>query len=220
MTDETESFDCQFDCQFQSDELCPESLRVYNHRLAIVIHFALLAGLGTLKLSDGSCYEGEWKEGKFDGEGVWTWRDGRRFCGLFQKDHPVGGDLNYEGATRQVMWDVKTGTFVSSDQSNEGGGQADDSISPRRWSGGAAGKSIAADASTPPAASGMWNLCTSSRKELLQPNSARTFNTNNTFDDDDMPPLPVKEGWSMPNTANKGTFDDHRRRLCAWTGLV
>jgi hypothetical protein len=167
-----------------------------------------------LNMQDGSSYEGQWKDGRFDGDGVWTWRDGRSFEGRFSEDHPVGGILKHEGASRPVKWHPKTGTFVSADH-------PDESVSPRRWSGGAVGRSIAADAATPPAAGGMlWGLCTSSRKVEMPPNSARTHKTNNTFDDDDMPPLPVKETWCPPSSMHTSSWSDHRRRLCAWAGLV
>lgn len=168
-------------------------------------------------MTDDSSYSGEWKEGKFDGEGVWTWRDGRIFKGLFANDHPVEGLLEYDGASRPVMWDTRTGTFVSPDQANG----LMDAMSPRRWSGGDKGKSLAADAETPPAASvGLWGICTSSRKDGI-PTSARTHNTANSYDDEEIPPpLPVKEGWCPPAVLGKGGFDAHKRRFCAWAGFV
>ena len=172
----------------------------------------LPAGYGTLKMQDGSKYEGEWREGKFDGQGIWTWRDNREFKGLFSKDHPVEGILSHDGASRNVTWDMRTGTFVSAEQG------LIDSLSPRRWSGGQKNKSLAADAETPPAASpaGLWGICTSSRKDGLD--TARSAQSAGSFDDE-MPPLQVKDPWCPPMSSGSG-FADHRRRFCAWAGWV
>jgi hypothetical protein len=196
-------------CHFGQSALLTKNL---TKTLAVFAY----AGYGCLSMQDGSKYEGQWKEGRFDGQGVWTWRDGRRFEGLFAKDHPIEGILNYEGASRHVTWDMKTGTFVSPEQANEM-----EALSPRRWSGGVTGKSMAADAATPPAAAGMlWGLCTSSRRPEMPPTSARTHKTDNTYDDYDMPPLPVKETWCPPSSLRASSFDEHKRRFCAWAGFV
>ena len=163
-------------------------------------------------MQDGSSYAGEWREGKFDGHGTWTWRDGRCFKGLFSKDHPVEGILNHEGASRNVTWDMRTGTFVAAEQAG-----LLDPFSPRRWSGGQKDRSLAADAATPPAASsaGLWGICGSSRKSGLDTARSST-KSERSFDDDEMPPLPVKETWCPPANTLGTTFADHRRRFCAW----
>jgi hypothetical protein len=163
-------------------------------------------------MQDGSSYQGEWKEGKFDGQGVWTWRDGRRFEGLFSKDHPVEGVLNYEGASRNVTWDTRTGTFVTAEQASG----IIDTLSPRRWSGTQKSKSVAADAATPPTSSvALWGICTTSRKDAT-PNSARSHYER---EEEEMPPLPIKETWCPPaNSPNN--FADQKRRLCAWAGFL
>jgi len=166
-------------------------------------------------MHDGSSYSGDWKEGKFDGQGVWIWRDKRRFEGLFAKDHPVEGILDFDGASRNMSWDTRTGTFVSLEHANG----LLDSMSPRWWSGGDKGKSLTADAATPPAASvGLWGICSSGRKEGFV-----SHRDNNTFDDEEMPPLPVKETWCPPaglRGVGQVGFDDQRRRFCTWAGFV
>ena len=163
-------------------------------------------GHGTLTIQDGSMYQGEWKEGKFDGQGVWTWRDGRRFEGLFSQDQPVEGILTFEGVSRAVTWDAKTGAFVSPEQARAG---AADRGSP---------VGMAGSNDMMPSV-GLWGLCTTARKEGMPLNSARTSKTGNT-QDDEMPPLPVKEGWCPPGTSSYGRYEDSKRRFCAWTGLA
>ena len=50
-------------------------------------------------------------------QGVWTWNDGRRFEGLFDKDFPVEGVLTEDKAgvlrTQSVQWDRVTHCMVS-----------------------------------------------------------------------------------------------------------
>ena len=125
------------------------------------------------------------------------------------------GILSYDGASRNVTWDTRTGTFVSPEQGNG----LMDSLSPRRWSGGQKNKTLAADATTPPAAPvGIWGICTSTRKDTV-PKSARSGSHNGSFDDEEMPPLPVKETWCPPGSGGNN-FADHKRRFCAWAGWV
>ena len=190
-------------------------------------------------MHDGASYEGNWKDGTFHGHGVWTWRDGRQFKGDFKRDHPVEGVLTHEGTDRFVRWDLTSGTFVDPRPAAAagigGGGGQSPAVSPsaeagggKRWSGGgAAQSSVAADAATPPAnPAGLWAICASARTEKSAPSvsgglsAVGTARTHNTYDED-MEPLPVKETWcSHPPGRHANGFDDHRRRICSYFGLV
>jgi len=44
-------------------------------------------GTGTFK---GDKYVGEWKDGKYDGQGTYTWADGTVYKGLWENDKFLG----------------------------------------------------------------------------------------------------------------------------------
>ena len=49
----------------------------------------------TYTYPDGTTYEGEWKDGKRHGHGVWTRLDGTMYVGEWENDKPQGqGTLN------------------------------------------------------------------------------------------------------------------------------
>jgi ribosomal protein L29 len=62
--------------------------------------------------SDGSKYEGAWKDGKRHGNGTWTRPDGLKYDGEWTDDKPNGlGTLTYpDGKKRMGEW--KNGKFV------------------------------------------------------------------------------------------------------------
>ena len=45
-------------------------------------------GQGTFSVSDGEKYVGEFKDGKWDGQGTLTFPDGIKFVGEFREDKP------------------------------------------------------------------------------------------------------------------------------------
>jgi hypothetical protein len=65
-------------------------------------------GEGTYSWADGSKYKGEWKDGKRDGEGTYTYPDGRRYEGEFKDGKFCGqGELTYpypDGRRYEGQW--------------------------------------------------------------------------------------------------------------------
>ena len=45
-------------------------------------------GFGKYKYIDGDSYEGEWKDGKFHGQGTKTFLNGEKYVGEFKENEP------------------------------------------------------------------------------------------------------------------------------------
>ena len=71
---------------------CPSDTRAYRHNC-----------FGALTFSSGSRYVGEFKDGKYHGQGTFTWNSGRRYVGEFQSDMLQGQGIEYgaDGAIRR-----------------------------------------------------------------------------------------------------------------------
>lgn len=56
---------------------------------------------------DGGIYTGEWKDGKCNGHGVYTWADGQVYEGEFKDDERTGkGTMTYaDGTVKTGMWE-------------------------------------------------------------------------------------------------------------------
>ena len=48
-----------------------------------------MTSIGKLKFPDGSTYEGEWKNSKMHGKGVFTWSDGKVMEGTWNEGNHV-----------------------------------------------------------------------------------------------------------------------------------
>lgn len=48
-------------------------------------------GEGTFHYANGNVYKGQWKANKRHGKGVMTWVDGASYVGMFEADEPVEG---------------------------------------------------------------------------------------------------------------------------------
>ena len=60
-------------------------------------------GLGTFTYPDGSKYVGDWKNGLSHGNGIRTWKDGRKYVGKFKDDKPHGqGTFTYPDGSKYV----------------------------------------------------------------------------------------------------------------------
>ena len=58
-------------------------------------------------------YDGEWNDGKPDGEGTKLWSDGRKYTGTWYQGKPVGEGLKTysDGTTKHGRWEA--GLFVT-----------------------------------------------------------------------------------------------------------
>lgn len=66
-------------------------------------------GTGTMEFNDGTEYDGEWRDSKFEGEGVLTINDGEsKYTGQFQKGKPHG-----EGCFVYANGEKYTGSWVN-----------------------------------------------------------------------------------------------------------
>ena len=63
-------------------------------------------GQGVLTLADGRRYEGEYRDGKKNGQGVFTWPDGRRYEGAWRdsKRHGLGAQTWPNGVRYEGEW--------------------------------------------------------------------------------------------------------------------
>jgi hypothetical protein len=72
-------------------------------------------GSGAYKLSDGSVYNGQWKDGKFNGKGTYKWPDGLIYNGEF-KD----GKFNGKGTYKWPDGSVYTGQYKNNKRDGQG----------------------------------------------------------------------------------------------------
>ena len=56
--------------------------------------------------SDGGKYVGEWKDGKANGQGTFTWANGNKYVGEFKKD-----EFHGKGTVTQANGTIITGIF-------------------------------------------------------------------------------------------------------------
>ncbi len=64
-------------------------------------------GFGTYTWADGDKYEGEWKEGKFQGKGKYYYSNGSIFSGMYEKGkkHGNGVFVNPNGKDFEGVWE-------------------------------------------------------------------------------------------------------------------
>ncbi len=78
-------------------------------------------GQGKLAKSDGTVYEGaviygnivlgEFRDGKKHGQGTYTWKDKRKYVGMFEnnKQHGIGMFYTAQGNAKKGRWDNGVG---------------------------------------------------------------------------------------------------------------
>ncbi|MEG4317336.1 MULTISPECIES: hypothetical protein [unclassified Microcoleus] len=71
-------------------------------------------GLGTIIWSNGDRYDGEWRDDKYNDKGVYTWANGDRLEGYWRDGKPNGFAvrINRDGARKIQLWD--NGQLVTS----------------------------------------------------------------------------------------------------------
>lgn len=71
-------------------------------------------GFGTIIWSNGDRYDGEWRDDKYNDQGVYTWANGDRFEGYWRDGKPngFGVRINRGGARKIQLWD--NGQLVTS----------------------------------------------------------------------------------------------------------
>jgi hypothetical protein len=72
----------------------------------------LFDGKGTLISGDGSRYDGEFQEGRFNGRGILTFGQGNKFEGTFVKGLPSGKGVLTDISGKQKNAELKDGKWV------------------------------------------------------------------------------------------------------------
>ena len=70
-------------------------------------------GQGTLWYADGDRYEGEWRDGKMHGRGTYTYADGSAETGRYAAGADVGKGARWS-ADRQSAWRLRDGEAIGS----------------------------------------------------------------------------------------------------------
>ena len=60
---------------------------------------------------NGSRYKGEWEDGKYHGQGVFTWLDGGRHEGEFEDGLPNGQGVSIQPDGNRYEGEFKDGNF-------------------------------------------------------------------------------------------------------------
>ena len=81
----------------------------------------LVEGRMIKKYSDGSSYDGECREGKYNGYGKIVYPDGTSYEGMFEDGSPVGMERNYMAYSELVNVGKHTRTFVFDNLANKKG---------------------------------------------------------------------------------------------------
>ena len=81
----------------------------------------LVEGRMIKKYSDGSSYDGECREGKYNGYGKIVYPDGTSYEGMFKDGSPVGMERNYMAYSELVNIGKQTKTFVFDNLANKKG---------------------------------------------------------------------------------------------------
>ena len=81
----------------------------------------LVEGRMIKKYSDGSSYDGECREGKYNGYGKIVYLDGTSYEGMFEDGSPVGMERNYMAYSEVVNIGKQTKTFVFDNLANKKG---------------------------------------------------------------------------------------------------